>query len=299
VVIDRTNNTQASIVTRQGGNPDLFPEKADTTGLGFVLQPSFLPGFGASIDYFNIDIKDAIVVVGQQTVVDRCVFDSVAAACALIERNAAGVIIGVRTVPANVASQSARGFDFEASYRFQLADFNENWGGGLTLRALATMYTKLETVDGPNILRGEGVNAGGAGGIAATNGIFAPDIKYLLSASYQSEGGFSVNVSARGFTSGVYNNNFIVCQSGCPVSTANNPTVGFENTTPGDFDIDLALNQKLMDDAIEVFFTVDNVFNTRPGYVAATFNNGYYTGLANNNYDTVGRAFRVGTRLKF
>ena len=300
VVIDRTNGQQTSIVTRQGGNPNLLPEKANTTGLGFVVQPSFLSGFGASVDFFNIDISGAIVTVAQQTVVDRCQLEGVTSLCSLIERSpTTGLITGVSTVPANVASQSARGFDFETSYRMQLADLNESWGGGLTFRALATLYTKLETVDGTNVLRGEGVNAGGAGGLAATNGIFAPDIKYLLSVSYTSESGFSGTVSARGFTGGVYNNNFVYCTTGCPTSTANNPTVGFENKTPGDFDVDIALNQKIMDDAVELFFAVDNVFNSSPPLIAATFNNGFYQGLANSNYDQVGRSFRLGTRFQF
>jgi outer membrane receptor protein involved in Fe transport len=306
VVIDRVRNgAQTSIVTRQGGNPDLLPEKANTTGLGVVLQPAFLPGFGASVDFFNIDISGAIVTVAQQTVVDRCQLEGVTALCSFIERGtpAAGETLGpisaVRTIPANVASQTARGFDFEASYRMPLSDINESWGGNMTFRALATMYTKLETVDGANILRGEGVNAAGAGGLAATNGIFAPDIKYLLSASYTSDSGFSTTVSARGFTAGVYNNNFVYCTTGCPTSTANNPTVGFENKTPGDFDVDLSMSQKFMEDAIEVFFAVDNVFNSDPALIAATFNNGFYSGLANSNYDQVGRSFRLGTRFKF
>jgi outer membrane receptor protein involved in Fe transport len=305
-VIDRLRSgVQTTIVTRQGGNPALLPEKANTTGLGFVVQPSFLPGFGASVDFFNIDISGAIVTPGAQNVVDRCQLDGVTALCSFIERGTPaagetlGPISGVRVIPANVASQSARGFDFEASYRMQLADISEDWGGSLAFRALATLYSKLETVDGPFVLRGEGVTANGAGGLAATNGIFAPDMKYLLSVSYTSDSGFSADVSGRGFTGGVYNNNFVVCQTGCPASTANNPTIGFANETPGELLFDLALNQKLMDDAIEVFFVVDNVFNKWPPLIAGSFAVGYYQGLANANYDQVGRTFRMGTRFKF
>jgi len=305
-IIDRLRGgAQTAIVTRQGGNPDLLPEKANTTGLGVVLQPSFLPGFGASVDYFNIDISGAMVTPGQQNVVDRCQLEGVTALCAFIERGTPlpgetlGPISAVRTIPANVASQSARGFDFEASYRMQLADINEDWGGGLSFRALATLYTKLETVDGGNVLRGEGVIANGAGGLAATNGIFAPDLKYLLSVSYTGDSGFTANVAGRGFSGGVYNNNFVVCQTGCPASTANNPTVGFENKTPGELLFDLSVNQKFMEDAIEVFFVVENVFNKWPPVVAGTFNTGYYQGLGNANYDQVGRTFRLGTRFQF
>ncbi len=305
-VIDRLRaGAQTTIVTRQGGNPNLLPEKANTTGLGFVLQPNFLPGFGASVDYFNIDIAGAMVTPAQQTVVDRCQLEGITSLCSFIERGTPlpgetlGPISAVRTIPANVASQSARGFDFEASYRMQLADINEAWGGGLTFRALATLYTKLETVDGPNVLRGEGVNANGAGGIAATNGIFSPDMKYLLSASYAGDGGFTGMIAARGFTSGVYNNNFVVCTTGCPASTANNPTIGFENKTPGEMLFDLSVSQKFMEDAIEVFLAVDNLFNKWPALVAGTFNTAYYQGLGNASYDQVGRSFRMGTRFQF
>ena len=45
------------------------PETADTTGVGVVLQPSFLPGFGASVDFYNIDIKGAIVALAAQSYV--------------------------------------------------------------------------------------------------------------------------------------------------------------------------------------------------------------------------------------
>ena len=46
------------------GNPNLVPEKADTTGLGVVLQPQFFPGFQASFDYYNIDIDGTIDTAG-------------------------------------------------------------------------------------------------------------------------------------------------------------------------------------------------------------------------------------------
>jgi iron complex outermembrane recepter protein len=42
------------------GNPDLRPETSDTTTLGLVWTPSFLPGLSFSADWFNIKIKNAI-----------------------------------------------------------------------------------------------------------------------------------------------------------------------------------------------------------------------------------------------
>jgi hypothetical protein len=41
------------------------------------------------------------------------------------------------------------------------------------------------------------------------------------------------------------------------------------------------------------------VFNKWPPLIAGSFAVGYYQGLANANYDQVGRTFRMGTRFKF
>jgi iron complex outermembrane receptor protein len=42
------------------GQCGLTPETADTTDVGVVLQPRFFPGFSASVDYWNIDLSNAI-----------------------------------------------------------------------------------------------------------------------------------------------------------------------------------------------------------------------------------------------
>jgi iron complex outermembrane receptor protein len=56
----------------QGGNPDLQPEEAETLTIGFVATPTFLPGFSASVDYYNIDITDAISTVGSSVTMQLC-----------------------------------------------------------------------------------------------------------------------------------------------------------------------------------------------------------------------------------
>src|SRR5262249_38926462 len=54
------------------GNTDLKPEKAQTTQMGFVWQPDFLPGFQTSIDYWRIGVKGAIQSLDLQTVQHLC-----------------------------------------------------------------------------------------------------------------------------------------------------------------------------------------------------------------------------------
>src|SRR3546814_9978896 len=46
------------VVTLTRGNPNLDPETADTLTAGVVMEPAFIPGFRASVDYYNINFKD-------------------------------------------------------------------------------------------------------------------------------------------------------------------------------------------------------------------------------------------------
>src|SRR3546814_17887696 len=53
------------VVTLTRGNPNLDPEKADTLTAGVVMEPAFIPGFRASVDYYNINIKGEIAKIGK------------------------------------------------------------------------------------------------------------------------------------------------------------------------------------------------------------------------------------------
>lgn len=57
-----------------GGNPNLGVETSDTKTFGIVLQPRMIPGFSATIDYFDTKIDGAIAAFGAsvQNVFDSC-----------------------------------------------------------------------------------------------------------------------------------------------------------------------------------------------------------------------------------
>ena len=290
------NGRTSVIVTRLGGNPNLKPEEADTTGLGIVLQPQIFPGFGASVDYYNIKISGAIVSLAAQNYVDQCLAGNTAI-CAFIQRDAAGVINFVATTPANFQVQQAKGIDFEASYNINLDEISSSLGGSVTLRGMANYVKSLRTVGLGVITEGAGVTADSAG--IGTAGLFAPKWKYMISASYKLDA-FSGAITLRGTGSGVYNNAFVTCTSGC---AANNPptaiTVGFPNKTPGQKVWDMNMGYKLFENTTELFFVVQNVFNTEPPLIAASVNNGYYAGQGNSEFDRIGRRFRAGVRFKY
>ncbi len=138
-----------SIIPITSGNPALTPEEADTTTIGFVWNPSFFPQFTATVDYFNIEIADAIATVSSQRTLDLCTasaqpaYAGYASYCSRIERNAAGDLTTIRTPYSNLATLENRGVDVELGYTEDLPLFGID--GRLSLRAFATYVYENST----------------------------------------------------------------------------------------------------------------------------------------------------------
>ncbi len=292
-VIDRFNNNLP--VSYQGfnqGNPNILPEKADTWGLGVVLQPEFFPGFSASFDYFDVKIKDAIGTVAAQTIVDYC-FQGNQAFCGAITRglNAGGVSVVTRILiqPFNLALNQVKGYDLEGTYRVALSDINSEWGGNLVLRGLASRVLKDYT---DNTVNPPEDQAG------------AQNPKWRYSASIQySLDPISVNLSARGRSKGKQDSDWITCTSGCPVSNVTNITIS-DNTRDGTFYLDTSLTYRLgaEDSASKTtaFFNVRNLTNKDPARAfPGPAGNGFRSivGDCGNGSDCNGRTFRMGVRF--
>jgi outer membrane receptor protein involved in Fe transport len=280
------------IVTR--GNPDLQPEVADTIGLGVVLRPSFLPDFAASIDYYDIDIEGAITTVAIQDVINQC-FAGNAALCPSIVRDAAGVLSEIRVQPVNLATQVARGLDFEMSYRHSLESISA-LQGNLTFRVLATHFLKNTFANGVNApIEYAGTNSqnGNTAGLIPST----PDWRYSATAGWEN-GTATVNFTARGLSDGVYSNAYIECSSGCPTSTATNQTIN-DNHIPGAIYFDMNASYQLSS-GYAVYAAVDNIANKAPVQAAVgPFIGAAPLGINPALYDVLGRTFRVGARFEW
>jgi iron complex outermembrane receptor protein len=109
-----------------GGNPSVGEESSDTYTVGAVFRPSFLPGFGMSIDYFDITLEGAIAPLGGglNNTLNLCynvIQDENSEFCQSITRNPiTGEISGgpynVQVVQANTGALETSGVDFEAHY---------------------------------------------------------------------------------------------------------------------------------------------------------------------------------------
>src|SRR3546814_9870800 len=85
-ITDPTLNNAAFVInTFEQGNPALKPEIADTITLGLVYRPTASSGLRASVDGYDIKIKDAIILPGAQDGVDGCVA-GISGYCDLITR---------------------------------------------------------------------------------------------------------------------------------------------------------------------------------------------------------------------
>jgi iron complex outermembrane receptor protein len=295
IIDPANNNTNAQVQTVGIGNTALLPERADTTGFGVVLKPRFLPGFGASVDYYAIDIQDGINTIAAGTLVELCY--SQQQYCSSIIRSSTpppggtvGAITRVTTQPINFGTQEARGIDFEASYTMPLSDLWDVAPGRLTFRALATRYLKSLTDSG----------VPGSIPLEAVGGTTLPKLRYQARAGYSGDV-WSGELAVRGISSGVLGTNFIECTSGCPTSTTNNPTININHYDAAHY-FDAAVNYKftLSGSAAEVFFNVRNLLNTDGGIIPA--GPGGVPDAVNstsaNLYDTMGRVYRVGLRVR-
>ncbi len=115
-----------------GGNPNIEPEEADTTAIGFVYQPSFIDGLQFSLDRYVVKLDPSIVQYTVQQIVDQC-FQS-HTLCDRIDRDpATNQIAMIRNLFVNSDRARVSGWDTEISYRLE-PDFLSNQMESMNLR---------------------------------------------------------------------------------------------------------------------------------------------------------------------
>jgi iron complex outermembrane recepter protein len=110
----------------RGGNPSVMPERADTYAAGFVVQPTFAQGLSLSMDWYSIEVKDAIGLLGAQNIVNQC-FQGATQLCNQFTRDpVTGEVNSMQNVYLNINAQKVAGTDAEVDYQLPL-------GGGRSL----------------------------------------------------------------------------------------------------------------------------------------------------------------------
>lgn len=272
--------TNVSIFTFASGNANLQPEVARTYSAGIVLRPA--SRFNVSIDYYNINLSDAIVSVGSNEVLSRCnagelVFCNQLVFAGPIGTNGKPLLSQIDTFPENIANLKTSGIDTQADYTFP-AD-----AGNIQLRLLGNYIVQLQQLQlGTTYVLDGAVGADNPGGTGF------PKARGTFSATYN-QGGLSATAQAR----------FIGAAK--LVSNWTKKDVDNNRVSPIAY-VDLRASYQITD-TVQVFGTVDNMLNQAPPNVAASPTQGqtsyYFTPISGIIYDALGRAYRGGVRVKF
>jgi len=126
-----SNYDYSNLPLSNGGNPDLQAEESTSTTVGFVYQPEFIENFTATVDYWNIEIDEAIGRYSYQELIDGCVDDPSGIDnkfCSFVTRGDNSEINDVFSQNINTALLKTAGVDIELSYSFDAlgASFNTN-----------------------------------------------------------------------------------------------------------------------------------------------------------------------------
>ncbi len=102
-----------------GGNPGLRPERGTSWTSGFLLRGSEASGWTMSVDYWRVQLRDALDSPGPDHIVDQCAATG-SAACALIERATNGSIIRIDSTEHNLTHQTQYGLDLSTAVHTDL-----------------------------------------------------------------------------------------------------------------------------------------------------------------------------------
>ncbi|WP_165842946.1 TonB-dependent receptor domain-containing protein [Phenylobacterium deserti] len=113
------NATDTSLPGVTSGNADLKPETAKTWTAGLVFQPRWTPGLSLTVDYYDIQIEDAISFLDPQDAAEKCVDGPELAQeyCDLITRDPLSrQITAYRSSYLNQAALKTAGYDIQLAY---------------------------------------------------------------------------------------------------------------------------------------------------------------------------------------
>ncbi|MEM8493233.1 MAG: TonB-dependent receptor [Pseudomonadota bacterium] len=274
----QSNAQTINIRTLSSGNENLGVEEADTTTFGVVLTPRFIENLSITVDYFQIEITDAIALLQVQDILNSCVdLPSISNVfCDQISRADNGDLLQIRRQNVNTAELIREGIDFDVRYNTELGRYGSLALGGIVTHSLTNEQT---TVPG----------APDGGGFIDNNGeIQSPEWRARLSADWV-YGPLSLNWTQR-FISDSINNN----QPATPED--NRATTGTGDVWYSDVQLRYAFNEKL-----STRVGIENVFDELPPNIpeARTGGAGSGSALGSSIFDNRGRFMYVELGYRF
>ena len=276
--------TTQSGASYSGGNPNLKPELADTWTAGIVFTPTFLQGFSMSLDWYDIDIADAIDKPTSQDIVNAAHAGDPQYE-ALVKLDPANNIVEVDQYFINFAEQFIQGVDFEAAYHHSL----HLLGGGpedISLRLYASDLIKNAT------LTQFGTYNEMAGQVGTARSL--PKQKVTANFNY-TNGPVTLFVQERYISHGILDNTLTQSSVAIPgVQTINNNHVG------GIFYTDLNLTYTVpVPGTLQIWAQVQNAFDRAPPTAPSAYGRAGAVATNASLYDVIGRRYVLGIRYAF
>jgi outer membrane receptor protein involved in Fe transport len=267
-LIDPVTNVQRSVVQLTGGNRNLKPERAKSYTFGALYRPTWAQGLRMSIDYYSIDLSDAIATLTPQQVVDGCYRLGQQNLCGQLTRDSTGLLSRVEATLLNTASMKTSGLDIELGYVHAIAD------GQLSVRMLTTYVDKLVTTV-------SGVPTDRAGQVGSGAGV--PHWRGNLSMGYRTAK-YDAGILYRYVQGGTYDNTFV---EGIDIN---------DNSVGGRGYIDLNGTYKITDN-IDLYGKINNLLDADPPATPNIISQTIYA--SSPFYDRTGRYYIGGVRVRF
>jgi outer membrane receptor protein involved in Fe transport len=279
-IIQDPNNVNP--LTFLGGNPNLREETAKTFTIGAVFTPTFLRGFSATVDYYNVKISNYIVPgIGTQTIGQLCFNSFNLAYCGsnVISRNSFGEIDTFRDLFVNSGGLKTSGIDVSAGYTSAIGQlFNQD--------------AKLSfSFDGTHLIKNDFTPVVGfdlvyhcAGAFGANCGVPTPKWRHTARAT----------LGVGPFTGSLQWRYIGKAHDDDPTITYGSEHFKAQNY----FDLTASAD---VGDHLTLTTGVSNMFDKKPPLAASTQNggNGEQTNTFPTLYDVLGRSFFVSARVRF
>ena len=280
----------APVVYHPGGNPNLKPERSDSFTVGMVVQPRFLKGFTASIDYYSINIEGAFASVDPTLIANGCYAQNIPFYCRLITRSpTTGAITDIDYRYQNSGFKKTAGIDFVANYSSpEVTGPNGAKWGSFTLGFNGSLSTENLSQVAPGALVGSCL-----GYFGFYCGQPSPRYRHYASVSWVMPWKGNIGVIWR-HTSSTINSKLAPSPSLASAPTSyNTDTYPLLSRLPAGNYIDLALDYPLTK-KIVVRLNVQNLFDKTPPVVGtADAGTTSFMNTFPSYYDAMGRTLRI------
>jgi iron complex outermembrane receptor protein len=259
-----------------GGNSHLQPETADEYTIGLILQPSWLSGFSATIDYYNIKLDHTIGGPAISTTLTNCylAFSASNPDCARVTRGLGGQITQLDLSRENLGAIRTEGIDFGVDYVWDAEKLGLDEGRFLA-RLLGTYVLGYKQQTAPN------------GAFVQAAGNFSPNGAFGAVTRLRMTGTFGYSRSDWDFTWIV---RYIQGLDAVNANPATSPPQYL--TVPDVFYHDISVSYR--HDRFKVTGGIENLFDKQPPFVLLPSSN-----FDSTIYDVIGRYFFARLTWKY